>query len=292
MGVRAPEHPFRRNYFDDEKLGGDQRLIGNLHFYYEAEEANALLRLAQHARARLFAKVGRTRDLIVELAPRGLGSESVGRTQRLADCGPEETACREAFAALEKVAPHACWPAAGQMGGIDCSVQSVDFVDVSVNVERRGSGGYAETIIFGVKKSPSGGYSIRGFGWEPRDSKECVGQFETDKIVSVTDKTVTVERTTWCKEIKKRQEAGVSVVIEIPPGLPLEPHVGDTMRIFAKQSDVSVAVTGRMRNITIKNPLVTELSVPEGLRYSRGEVLDWQFAASRAQPADRDAARE
>lgn len=278
----APEHPFRRNWGEDQATTVPNLVAGT--DLPDDKELRRILRNLQQERARLLGKAARKDDLIRELAPTNTHSAdwmAVAMRKgsmpvvacRLED--PPTSTCRQAFDAFEKVAPKACFNTNREESV--CYMNSATLIADRVNPYNEGAAGFVDTIVFGVEALPNGGYRVRGDGWDPHDSRECVGEFQTDKIVSVTDSTIWVERTTWCQQIKKHKESGINVVITLSPGLPIAPRAGDTLLMFVKPADVSHQTAGRVKTITIKNPLVVELSVPEGIRFARGVVLDWQF---------------
>lgn len=267
----APEHPQRIIRWKEESL----RARGPGPLVVSGGERAAVSLRIRAERARRFVELKRSDELIRELAPlASSGRDSGGRRTQLNVqlCHPGEEGCEWLAKAWAAAVGSACF--FNNVDGYTCEL-TADVL--SQYLERDG---FVDVLVHGVERRPGGALVVRGDGWQPNVYEECLGKFETDKVLSVSRDTVTIERTTWCRELKKKQALGVSVTIELPPQ-PVEPRVGDSMRLLVRKKNVTVKRQDKVDHVRIAAPVVVEISVPGGPRYARNENLEWRFAAQR-----------
>jgi hypothetical protein len=253
-----------------------------------------LLRRIKHARGKLLAAAGKRDELVLELAPPGLWqerieSDAVGRRilsyQDVESCAPEETVCKEAYRGLVKATDDGCRisPYVSQVfreSGAEAYV--CDFVNETWFPETSKQKPFLYDVrVRAISKTPSGELVIQAASHNPSASKTCDGEYQTDKILSVTASEILVERTTWCQGRRTLMLDGNAFVIRLPKGA-FEPRAGDTIRLFVRPKDIAIRKQGRMFFVTVNRPLLTQVNVADGTRYRFGTPFDWQFTKTRA----------
>ncbi len=268
----APEHPQRVVRWKEEGL----RARGPGPLIITGSERSAVSLRIRAERARRFMELKQPDELIRELAPlASSGPDSNGRRTSMPVklCAPREPGCDALSKAWAAAVGSACF--FNNVDGFTCELT----VDVLSQFMERDS--FVDVLVHGVERRPGGALVVRGDGWQPHVYEECQGKFETDKVLSVTKDGMTIERTTWCRELTKKQSLGVAVTVELPPQA-VEPRVGDSMRLLVRKKNVSVARKDKVDHVRIVAPVVVEVSVPGGPRAARNESLEWRFAAQRA----------
>jgi hypothetical protein len=141
-----------------------------------------------------------------------------------------------------------------------------------------------DLVVSKVARDKDGSWRLTGSSWGPSDMKMCHGQFETQRITAiherVSDREIEIETTTWCRSITQARAAGVEVTVLLKPNaVPLEVHPGDAILLLVEpKKQLKFSRKGEMEEIALRNPTILRVSLPEGPRYQRNAVLDWQFA--------------
>jgi len=263
------------------------------------DPAEALLRKIKHARGKLLAKGGQRDDLLRELAPPGLWSErfrsdGTGRQvlhyQDIESCTPDEAVCKEAYRALVKATDEGCRVSPYVSDNFRDSGAEAYICDFANETWIEGTQDkkpfFYDVRVRGITKTAAGELVIQGASSNPSASKTCDGEYQTDKILSVTDKEIVVERTTWCQGRRTLFLDGYVYVVRLSAGA-FEPRVGDQIRVFVRPKDLAVRKLGRVTHVTVNRPLLTQVSVPQGTRYRFGMPFDWQFAGGDGTPSQR-----
>lgn len=249
-----------------------------------------LLRKIKHARGKLLASGGQRDELVRELAPPGLWAEryrSDGMTQQILhyqdieSCAPDETVCKDAYRALVKATDEGCRVSPYVSDNFRSSGAEAYICDFANETWIEGTQDkkpfFHDVRVRGISKTAAGEFVIQGASSNPSSSKTCDGEYQTDKILSVTDKEIVVERTTWCQGRRTLFLDGYLYVVRLPAGA-FEPRVGDLIRVFVRPKDLAIRKQGRVTHVTVNRPLLTQVSVPQGTRYRFGTPFDWQFA--------------
>jgi hypothetical protein len=255
------------------------------------DPVHGLLRKLRHARGKLLAAAGQREALIRELAPSGLWSarmQSDGLSTRvlhyqdIESCAPDEAVCKEAYRALAKATEEGCRLSPYVSDHFRQSGAEAYICDFINETWLEGTEGkkpfFYDVRVRGIHKTPAGELVVQGASSEASSYKTCDGQYQTDKILSVTDKEIVVERTTWCKGRRTLQMDGHVYVVRLAAG-GFEPREGDLVRVFVRPKDVAIRKQGRVSHVTVNRPLLVQVSVPQGTRYRFGTTFDWQFAA-------------
>lgn len=253
-----------------------------------------LLRRIRHARGKLLAAAGKRDELILELAPPGIWhermeSDGLGTRilhyQDVDTCAPEETVCKEAYRALVKATADGCRvsPYVSQVfreSGAEAYI--CDFVNETWFPETPKEKPFLYDVrVRAISKTPTGELVVQAASHNPSTSKTCDGEYQTDKILSVTSSEILVERTTWCQGRRTLMLDGNAFVVRLPKDA-FEPRAGDTIRLFVRPKDIAVRKQGRMFFVTVNRSLLTQVNVADGTRYRFGAPFDWQFVKTRA----------
>lgn len=257
-----------------------------------------LLRKIRHARGALLASMGKRDALLRELAPAGLWSDRIqsdgmgGREnlhyQDVERCAPEEARCKEAYRALVKESGGGCRVSpyvSAQFKESGAEAFICDFANESWMTDTQGKKPFFYDVrIHGLSKTPTGELVIQGGSWAPSSTKTCDGEYQTDKILSVTDREIVVERTTWCKGRRTLQLDGRAFVVRLA-AQDVELRVGDSIRVFVEPKELHLRKKGRMTYVTVNRPLLTQVNVGDATRWRFGSRFDWQFGKRKAAPA-------
>lgn len=263
----------------------------------EPTAVEKLLRRIKHARGKLLAAAGKRDELILELAPSGLWrermeSDGLGTRilhyQDVDSCAPDEALCKEAYRGLVKATADGCRvsPYVSQVfkeSGAEAYI--CDFVNETWFPETPKEKPFLYDVrVRAISKAPSGELVIQAASHNPSSSKTCDGEYQTDKILSVTSTEILVERTTWCQGRRTLMLDGNVFVIRLPKDA-FEPRAGDTIRLFVRPKDIAIRKQGRMFFVTVNRSLLTQVNVADGTRYRFGAPFDWQFGKTRASTA-------
>lgn len=159
-----------------------------------------LLRRTHHERAKLYLTLNDSlaalRELAVSELSNNLNDVWNRPTTPLLACAAEEGTCKEARTAILAKYPGIC------------------FDEGSCVIDREGfpqaGKGYALVgiNIESTKRAKSNDWVVKGAASVPSSYDDCIGRYETDKILSVEENYIRVQRTTWCTRLVKKQRRG------------------------------------------------------------------------------------
>lgn len=106
-------------------------------------------------------------------------------------CKPDDAGCRTVADTiaqeLGRLPPVLTEHAASVITGVDSPVDRFALVDVEVrSVKRRGKD-----------------FVVSGLAYGPGEGRSCHGHYQTNEITNVTETTITVRQTDWCKKITR-----------------------------------------------------------------------------------------
>jgi hypothetical protein len=151
-------------------------------------------------------------------------------------CADGETACREVREALD-----ARWPKLCTDSG--CRVaHDWQLPTPSPNLIR---------VIVTDTKHTAEGYVITGIDSQPRDTRICKGEYQTDKIIDADAQRILVERTTWCRAIEKGRSSGSRHTFVLGK-LPFAPNKGDVVTVLVDPRQIRSGKQGEVETLTVR----------------------------------------
>lgn len=209
----------------------------------------ALLRTIHHERAVRFLDKNDLLSALREVVPKTDYGNLFPRGPRyyapLASCAESETSCQRVRSALELEWPE-LWH--GTVGATASEFH--DEVTLDTLTTPKGKSRLVRMVLSSAIKTARG-WIVVGADISPENAKFCDGRYETDKILDIDERRIRIERTTWCRELRKGVVDGYRVSYHIAQ-LPTDTGVRAEMLLLVDERKIRINKRGHMRHLTVE----------------------------------------
>lgn len=238
--------------------------------------AKVLLARTLYARASLFLGMGKDAEAARELAPSTFTTGAGDVASPIFDCDRESPpSCLQTVAAFVAKLPNLCTRA----GGVSYTCRRLAEEELTAPSLKSEPSKlvFVDAVVSTATHNPDGGWTIVGTDYSPDSLKDCAGPAaKTGGDLHAA--WVAAEHDTWCATVKGSKLKGLKVSYTVKPDdVPLDVHQGDSVRLLIDPKRVTSSKKGDVTSVTVADALVSEVSVPDGVRYRWGSLFDWQF---------------